>query len=267
MKKLALHVTAITLLAAGTAVAADIRMPTKAPPPAPPPPAFSWTGCYVGAGGGYGMFNQETQFIDGAGGPFGLSNDNGGRGWFGTVQVGCDYQIGSNIVIGAFADYDFGNNIKGDMAVASAFWVGEEKLKHSWAAGGRIGWIPWTQTQLLVFVSGGYTQAKFGHVDFVFPDDGTPTGASLLRNKYSGWFIGTGYEYSFNWFPIPGLFWKTEYRYADYGSDTIPIVFTGTGLPTGDSLDVHKRVHTIRSELVWRFNWGGGYGAPVAARY
>ena len=43
-----------------------------------------------------------------------LPNDNGGRGWFGTVQVGCDYQIGSNIVIGAFGDYDF-SGIKGDM--------------------------------------------------------------------------------------------------------------------------------------------------------
>ena len=82
---------------------------------------------------------------------------NGGRGWFGTVQVGCDYQIGSNIVIGAFGDYDF-SGIKGDMSVAlSSALVGEEKLKSSWAAGGRIGWVPFQASQLLVFVSGGYT--------------------------------------------------------------------------------------------------------------
>jgi outer membrane immunogenic protein len=265
-KKLAAHVAAaITLLAAGSAVAADMRMPTKAPPPAPPPPAYNWTGCYVGAGGGYGMFNQETQFVDVDGFPFGLSNDNGGRGWFGTVQVGCDIQVGSNIVIGAFGDYDFGNNIKGDMAVPVLGWVGEEKLKHSWAAGGRIGWIPWAQSQFLVYVSGGYTQAKFDSVDFVSAFDGGLTGTSLDRQKYSGWFIGTGYEYGFNWLPISGLFWKTEYRYADYDNERVPLLFTGTGTPTGESLDVHKRVHTVRSELVWRFNWTGG--APVAARY
>ena len=37
---------------------------------------------------------------------------NGGRGWFGTVQGGCDYQFAGpygNWVIGAFGDYDFSN--------------------------------------------------------------------------------------------------------------------------------------------------------------
>ena len=111
MKKLALHVAASSVLLAGAASAADIRMPVKAPPPAPVA-VYSWTGCYVGAGGGYGMFDQESQLFVAAA-PVGLSNDNGGRGWFGTVQVGCDYQIGSNIVIGAFGDYDF-SGIKGD---------------------------------------------------------------------------------------------------------------------------------------------------------
>ena len=34
---------------------------TKAPPP--PPPVWSWTGCYVGAGGGYGMFDISSPQI------------------------------------------------------------------------------------------------------------------------------------------------------------------------------------------------------------
>ena len=76
--------------------------------------------------------------------PMAVSNNNGGRGWFGTVQAGCDYQAGSSFVIGAFADYDF-SGIKGDMAVPVATWVGEEKLKSSWAAGGRVGWLPFPQ--------------------------------------------------------------------------------------------------------------------------
>ena len=48
----------------------------------------------------------------------------------------------------------------------SATRIGEEKLKNSWAAGGRIGWIPWSTQQLLVYVSGGYTQARFDGVNF-----------------------------------------------------------------------------------------------------
>jgi outer membrane immunogenic protein len=257
MKKLALHVTAISLMLAGAASAADLRrpMPVKAPAPAPVV-AYNWTGCYVGAGGGYGMFDQESRFVDP---PFvTLHNDNGGRGWFGTVQVGCDYQVGGPfaLVIGAFADYDF-SGIKGDMTFPGESLVGEEKLKHYWAAGGRIGWLPFER--LMVFVSGGYTEAKFGAVNFT-TFGGFPTGVSLPKHTYSGWFVGTGYEYGLSF--LPGLFWKTEYRFADYGKDRVQVLEGGD--PTGVFIESRKYVHTVRSELVWRFNFGGG---PVVARY
>ncbi|MCC6889808.1 MAG: porin family protein [Hyphomicrobiales bacterium] len=258
MLKLAAHVTALSLALAGSAAAADLRRPAPVPA-APVVVGYSWTGCYLGAGGGYGMFNQETQFIDGAsGGPLGLSSDNGGRGWFGTVQVGCDYQIGSTFVIGAFGDYDF-SGIKGDMAVAVMPGIGEEKLKSSWAVGGRIGWLPFPQ--LLAFVSGGYTEARFGQVDFFSATTGTSFNLAMSKHTYSGWFLGSGYEYGIGW--MPGLFWKTEYRFADYGSERVPLFSTISGIPTGDSIDAHKRVHTVRTEIVWRFNFGG----PVTARY
>jgi outer membrane immunogenic protein len=267
MKKLVLHVAAISVLLAGSASAADLRRPApvKAPPPVAPIVAYNWTGCYVGGGGGYGMFDQETRYVKGS--FVSLQNDNGGRGWFGTVQVGCDFQIGSNFVIGAFGDYDW-SGIKGDMSVPSEGWVGEEKLRSSWAAGGRIGWIPWSTTQLLVYVSGGYTQARFNQVNFSFANGEGPTDVALAKHTYKGWFIGTGYEYGLgNWFPFPGLFWKTEYRFADYRSDQVPLFDTApASAPRSDFLDNRKFVQTIRSELVWRFNWGN-WGGPVAARY
>lgn len=237
-------------------MAADLRMPAKAQPPRVAT-VYSWSGCYVGGGGGYGMWDQKSQFYD-TGVPFELPNDNGGRGWFGTVQVGCDYQVGANIIIGAFADYDF-SGIKGDMAVGALAAVGEEKLKSSWAAGGRIGWLP--MPQLLTFVSGGYTEARFDAVNLLSVANGIPRNLAISKNTYSGWFLGTGYEYALGW--LPGLFWKTEYRFADYGPDQVPIFSTLSGLPTGDSVESRKYVQTIRSELVWRFNLGG----PVVARY
>ena len=41
--------------------AADIARPAlKAPPPAP---IYSWTGCYVGIGGGYGLYNEELALV------------------------------------------------------------------------------------------------------------------------------------------------------------------------------------------------------------
>jgi outer membrane immunogenic protein len=253
MKKLALPIGAIALLFAGSASAADMRLPTKAPAPAPVA-VYSWTGCYVGGGGGYGMWNQKTQYVDN-GAIFGLSHDNGGRGWFGTVQVGCDYQVTSNIVIGVFGDYDF-SSIKGDMSVLALGTRGEEKLKNSWAAGGRIGWVPFQAQQLLVYVSGGWTQARFDAVDATLLS-GAQSTFDLPKHTYDGWFIGSGYEYGLGF--LPGLFWKTEYRYADYGKERLLIANAG-----GDELEVRKRVHTVRSELVWRFNFGG---SGVVARY
>jgi outer membrane immunogenic protein len=69
-----------------------------------------------------------------------------------------------------------------------------------------------------------------------------------------GWFIGSGYEYQIGWFP--GLTWKTEYRFADYGSRTDTIFFTPTGLPDFQS-NSHLFVQTVTTQLIWRFNWGG----------
>jgi outer membrane immunogenic protein len=259
MKNIALQVAAISLLLAGSASAADLRRPLPVKAPAPVMvAAYSWTGCYVGAGGGYGMYDQESILIFNNA-PVGLSNDNGGRGWFGTVQVGCDYQVGSNIVIGAFGDYDF-SGIKGNMSVPINNWIGEEKLKNSWAAGARIGWVPWSSQQFLVYVSGGYTQARFDGVTFTTVL-GVPNGFTLAGNTYEGWFIGTGYEYGLGF--LPGLFWKTEYRFADYGKERVQVVFLG--LPIGgEFVESRKYIHTVRSELVWRFNFGG---RPVVARY
>lgn len=257
MKKLLLATAAVFALAAGPASAADLAKPVyKAAPP--PAPVYSWTGCYVGAGGGYGMFDIDSQQIDTAAGvPRNLPFDQGGRGAFGTVQVGCDVQVSPSVVIGAFADWDW-SGIRGDFTGNGGqvgLDTGELRLRHSWAAGGRVGWL--VTPQLLTFVSGGYTQARFSGVDYV--DLGGPVGVSLSAATYSGYFIGSGVEYNFGWHP--SLTWRTEYRFADYRSKDVAEL--DTGVPNGNVSRNHLYVQTIRSELVWRFNTG----APVVAKY
>ena len=232
MKKLAIAITAVAAFT-GSAVAADMQV--KARPYAPPVvTAYNWTGCYVGAGGGYGMYNQDISAD--TSGHFG-DVTLGGRGWFGTGQVGCDYQVMPSIVIGAFGDYNFGS-IKGSLGPV------DEKLSWSWAAGGRIGWV--ALPNLLAYVSGGYTEARFDQIDIYHGD------AYIPATTYKGWFLGSGYEYGLGF--MPGLFWKTEYRFADYQAQTLPEVFVTDGVTYG-TVDSHKYVQTIRSELVYRFNW------------
>ncbi|RAI38799.1 outer membrane protein [Rhodoplanes roseus] len=256
MKTMLLATTALVAFGIGSAMAADLRPAYKAPPPPPPAPVASWSGCYVGAGAGYGMWNQDHNEYDLVGAPISLSSTSGGRGWFGTVGAGCDYQFAPSWVLGVFGDYDFAS-LSGDTTIANGL-VGEEKLKWQWAVGGRLGYV--VVPQLLAYVSGGYTQAHFDGYSAGFP--GVPAATvSIDSRTRDGWFIGSGYEYQLGW--IPGLTWKTEYRFSDFSSKT-DTIFDVTGAPVGYS-DSHKYVQTIRSELVYRFNFGGA--APVMARY
>lgn len=235
----------------------------KAPPPAAP--VVNWTGCYVGGGGGYGLWNQEnTTFADGpprtqvTG-----TTTTGGRGYFGTVQGGCDYQLaalGTNFVVGAFGDYDF-SSLKGRHSNDFFGTVGDEKMSSAWAAGGRAGWL--VAPKLLTYFSAGYTEATFDRQDYtvIGVPLGIASGLFVDKRTYKGWFVGAGDEYALGF--LPGLFWKTEYRFSQFDTEINPFRSTATGLSSGFSDDSRKWVHTVRSELVYRFNWAG----PVIAKY
>jgi len=243
--------TAVMMAIAGSAIAAD--MPAKVPPinkapPAPRVQGYNWTGCYVAGGGGYGMWNQKTSLVV-EDIPTGVSGTSGGSGWFGTAGGGCDLQIGERWVFGAFGDYDF-SGLKGDYVLPGVGLTGREKQTSAWAVGGRLGYT--LTPTILTYVNAGYTQARFSAVNLL--DGGVPIDSSIGAHTYSGWFLGGGYEYNLGW--LPGLFWRTEYRYAQYGRDNLPILEGGQ--PTTSSINSDKAVQTIRSELVWRFNWSGG---------
>ena len=127
----------------------------------------------------------------------------------------------------------------------------------TWAVGGRAGYL--VTPRFLTFFDGGFTQARFDQINYNFSiAGGGPTGVNLPGQTYNGWFIGSGYEYAFDWLPIPGIFWKTEYRYSQYNSAT-PSFVTTAGVPTGFSLNTTKFTQFVSTELVWRFNWFGGH--------
>jgi outer membrane immunogenic protein len=246
MKKLLLAAAALAF--ASTSYAADLpaRMPAKAPAMAPV--AATWTGCYVGAGGGYGLFDQDHSTFPAAGAPF-FVGSTGGRGWFGTVQAGCDYQFNENFVVGVFGDYDW-SGLRGDFSdvAAGAALVGREKLRSAWAVGGRLGYL--VNPQLLTYIAGGYSEADFDQINLAVVG-GAPA-FFYPEHTYTGWFLGSGYEYRLPWFS--GLTWKTEYRFSDFGNDGLTR-FTVAGVPTAITTSSHQYVQTIRSELVWRFNF------------
>jgi outer membrane immunogenic protein len=262
MKKFMLALTAAAAFT-GSAVAADLPARTYSKAPAPVAYAPSWTGCYVGGGGGYGLWNQEnTLFIDGP--PrtqLSQTTTEGGRGYFGTVQAGCDYQfpaMGTSFVVGAFGDYDF-SSLKANVTPVFSL-IGQEKMSSAWSVGGRVGWV--ALPGLLTYFSGGYTEATFDQVNLssvALPP--TPPTFFFDKRTYKGWFLGAGDEYALNF--LPGLFWKTEYRFSEFDAATNVLRAFPTGTPFGDSIDSKKFVHTVRSELTYHFNWGG----PLVAKY
>jgi outer membrane immunogenic protein len=259
MKKVLLALTALAAIT-GSASAADLgaRPYTKAPA-AIPAPVASWTGCYIGAGGGGAYTNNDhNDFVAGFG-AVGPNLTTGARGWFGTVGAGCDYQF-DRWVVGVFGDYDF-MDVRGDISTGGTFapsLVGSQKQDWQWAVGGRVGYV--IVPQLMTYISGGYTQGHWKSTNLTAFGAAVPTGVLPGATK-GGWFIGAGDEYALNF--LPGLFWKTEYRYSEFDRANVSINAFATGLPTGVSETQKFREHSVRSELVYRFNWGG----PLVAKY
>ncbi|MBR0828385.1 porin family protein [Bradyrhizobium manausense] len=255
MKNVLLALTAVAAMT-GSAFAADMAPRTYAKAPVAAPVVTNWTGCYLGAGGGAAMTNNDNNLYDPVTGlAFTGNQTNGARGWFGTVQAGCDYQFG-NWVVGAFGDYDF-MDVRGDVSLFPGT-SGQQKQDWQWAVGGRVGYL--IVPQLLTYVSGGYTQAHWQSTTLnAFGFGPVLTSPGFTK---SGWFIGTGDEYALTTF-LPGLFWKTEYRYSEFDRQNGPINDFATGLPFGANSTQKLREHSVRSELVYRFNWGGA----VVAKY
>ena len=274
---------ALAALAAGPAMAAD--MPTRAPAPvytkAPPAPVQSWTGFYVNAGIGYGLWASDTTTVapTAAGcvgfGCLPITQTQGGKGWFGTAGAGFDYQFTDHIVAGVLADWDF-SSIKGTIQDQGPEFAGSLTENWSWAAGARVGWL--VTPAILSYVNGGFSQTHFNSATMISTitagasTAGAPTGFSTPAFTQSGWFLGGGVETSLASF-LPGLFSRTEYRYTYYGTTTLTDTCAGasgsaacTGFATPqNSITFHPTEQSIRSELVYKFNWNGTAASTEAA--
>jgi outer membrane immunogenic protein len=265
MKKVLLALTALAAVT-GSASAADLGARPYAKAPMAVAPAYNWTGFYIFGGGGAGLWAADSN-VQTAPGAVAITRDQrlGGSGWFGTVGIGYDWQFNGRWVAGVFADGQFGD-IRGSLSDPFFGTEGREKLKTSYAAGVRLGYL--VAPNVLSYVNGGYSGSEWsGTTQSVIAPGGVnvATTGSFQRN---GWFIGGGVENNLDIFGItaPGWFMKTEYRSAFYDRIALPETFVPAfgGGATGTAATFKPWTQTISTSLVYRFNWGG---APVAARY
>ena len=220
--------------------------------PATPAVATNWTGLYVNAGAGYGMWNADTtQGFTGAGVcSICATQVMGGKGYLGVVGAGYDWQFAPSWVAGIFGDVDI-SSLKGTIQDQAFGNSGTIKQTSAWAVGPRLGWLPSPQT--MTYVNGGYTGARFSGVNMVSMFDGAPTAFSTESFTASGWFVGGGVETTFDFFGMlgKGWFWRTEYRFASYGNKTatdssggVPIVY----------IAFKPVVQTVTSSVIFKLN-------------
>jgi outer membrane immunogenic protein len=264
MKKVLLALTALAAFT-GSAVAADLgaRPYTKAPAVAP---AVSWTGCWVSGGGGYGISRTNRDSRDAVTGALTVANGTSGSdGWLATAGVGCDYQFSGRWVVGAFADGTW-SDINGDhqwrVFGPGTSFDGRAKQDWAWAAGARVGYL--VSPTFLSYVNAGYTQAHYEAYNlFESTAPFAATGLQVPGQTFDGFFVGTGFEYHLDW--IPGLFVKSEGRAAYYDRKDSRLSCVGVGTqcagagpdPFGNIDSRKPIVYTAKTELVYRFNWGG----------
>jgi outer membrane immunogenic protein len=245
-------------------------LPAKSMAAPLPPPVTNWTGCYAAGGAGYGMWNQDsyTETFPAPFIPTTANSTSGGRGWFGVAGGGCDYQLnffGAGLVVGALGDFDF-MHIHGDFAPSGTTVVGSENERWAWAAGARVGYL--VTPSLLTYFAGGFTQAHFDAVNLTSLT-GANSGIQIDAQTFNGFFIGSGAEYAIDL--LPGLFWKSEarasyYERKDTGLNCVAAVGACTVVGNnafGLTESRQPTVYSVRSELVYRFNWS----SPVVARY
>jgi len=240
-----------TFLAIGSvsAMAADLRLPVKAPIAAAP--AFSWTGCYVGLhAGGATIRSFMTTNFEGAG-----STGDNGTGAVAGGQVGCNYQQG-NWVFGVEGEGAWSNS----RATNSLVLTPRDSISFTttntsdFSIAGRAGFA---FDRTLIYGKGGWAWGSFDYDSTLVCCLFTTTSTSGSFNA-NGFLVGAGIEHALtrNWTI------KLEYNYLGFGSKLFNVGVRTLGAPINVSEQPTKQIFKIGANYLFDFG-----GAPIAAKY
>ncbi|MFA5955699.1 outer membrane protein [Hyphomicrobium sp.] len=196
-----------------------------------PPVTSSWSGAYIGIGGGYGIADNKIgaaeEEVDSEAGHFGSD------GGIISFTLGYDRQIAPKFVVGAFADADYTNlHYRSSINVDAGDSFNEtirNNFRNILMVGARIGYLAAPDT--LLFVSAGYANAGLGDTNIAASiNNDLVDSATIEGRRFSGGFAGGGVETRIN----NSLSLKAEYRYADFGSEQASA--TSTTIPDAEFL-------------------------------
>ena len=243
MKRLIL-VTSVSLLLAGTAMAADAVAVYEEPAaPVLYAPSFTWTGPYVGLHIGYAWGNSDFVDIDG----WNVTDETFGfkpNGVFGGAQAGYNWQFG-NAVIGAEAEIGY-LNIEGSAAQPSSFDTVASTTGGVYAGlSARLGYAI-DRTLIYAKAGGVYSAGDYEINDACAVGNCGPGLLAGTETIGLGYQLGAGIEHAFtdNWTA------KIEYSYFDFGSRTINALDQNANL---FRYDADLSAHTVKIGLNYKF--------------
>jgi outer membrane immunogenic protein len=217
MKKTLAAATFAVLGGAGAANAADVYSPAASLKDVPYVAVPTWTGFYIGAhvGGAWADLKTTDTLPSLAGLGNQWSNDTDGV--VGGGQLGYNYQLGGNYVIGIEADFGgLGlSQRQTPYGLPTSFY---SKLNDGFYTDvtGRLGYAA---GPALFYAKGGWAffDGGLNMTDTALPRSVTKTGVD-------GWVVGGGIEYKFtpNW----GV--KGEYRFFDFGEQKLDLYNDGS---------------------------------------
>ena len=208
--------------AAGSAAAADLGIPMKAP-------GMSWTGCHIGIQGGLGAGHNTwkdqpanlafgTGFIDANG--FGETANTDMSGGLVGGQGGCDLQFSGPFVVG----------IQGSMSASDMTGTNFDQFNDTWSLRSNVEWLAaatgrlgYAVNNFLIYGRGGgaWAHNRF-EIENAETNLGTPQATRL------GWTAGAGVEWAFaqNWSAF------LEVDYYSFGGTNVAFpgnTFNGSG--------------------------------------
>jgi len=251
-----------TILGIGAASAADL--PMKAVPYAAPVPAFSWTGCYVGAHAGGGFMRDSVE-----GGGMQVGSNYTGTGGLAGGQLGCNYQDGNWVFGGEGEGYWSGMKTLDRSTNALGFGdTDTAKNKYDFSIAARAG-VAFDRT--LVYGKAGWIWGKFDFLSTQFDSGGGFLGGPFLSSSsasgtLNGLLLGVGIEHALtsNWTV------KLEYNFLSYGSKALPFttcendIAPSTVCAISGTGTVSAEKHIFKIGANYLFNVGA---APLVAKY
>jgi outer membrane immunogenic protein len=239
--KRALIALLVSIVQAGTALAADLPLPAPLPSTSYFPSAlYNWGGGYIGLNGGYAFGASDWTLGAASTGSFQTN------GFLFGGQLGWNFQYG-RVVGGLEGDVDW-SGLSGSSSsglCAPALFPGFAcTTKSDWlsTARGRVGYA---FDRILLFATGGLALANV-QLSVTNP-------AVSISNVEAGWTVGAGLEYAF------ADMWtaKIEYLFVDFGKFSCQglgaTVVANCGGAGNGSVTLTENV--IRAGFNFKFPW------------